>query len=97
MGINMEIQAKSNQANFNVLAEYLKAELTRHSVEDRAIHLASEASFAKWAHSVLGEIAQQCGVAIGYLVGIVTEAYENIKGSFVRGFQDGLRRGRAKD
>jgi len=92
----MNIQADNGSADFNTLAEYLRAELERNAADQRAIYLASEQSFATWAHTVLEHIAEKLGVAIGYLVGLASGAYESIKGGFSKGFEAGLRRGRGR-
>jgi hypothetical protein len=92
----MNVQADKDSADFNTLTEYLRAELERNAADQRAIYLASEHSFAAWAHKVLEQIAEKLGIAIGYLVGLATGAYESIKGGFSKGFEAGLRRGRGR-
>jgi hypothetical protein len=92
----MNIQADKGDADFNVLTEYLRAELERSAADQRAVHLASEESFAKWAQDVLGHIAEKLGVALGYLAGLAQGAYESIKGGFGKGFEAGFRRGRGQ-
>lgn len=90
----MNVQAEQGAVDFNALTEYLRAELDRNSADQRAIQLASEESFAKWAQAVLGHIAEKFGVALGYLVGLAQGAYESIKSGFGKGFEAGFRRGR---
>jgi hypothetical protein len=93
----MNVQADRDSANFNVLKDYLRAELERCSADRRAIHLESEASFTKWAHTVLEQVAEKLGIALGYLIGLATGAYESIKSGFSKGFKEGINRGRGRE
>lgn len=89
--------SSNSTADFNTLREYLRGELERQAADQRAITLATQESFAKWAHTVLEHVATALGVAIGYLVGLATGAYESVKEGFGSGFKEGFRRGRGRN
>lgn len=83
-------------ANFNVLVDFLKAELQRGEADRKAILLASESSFREWAFAAIGAVAQGLGITIGFLAGVISAAYETVKGSFESGFRRGIDRGRRR-
>jgi hypothetical protein len=83
-------------ADFDVLADFLRDELKKLSTDERAIRLKSRYSFTSWAETVVGHLAEQLGLTLGLVAGWILDTYETVKNSFSRGWQEGLDRGRGR-
>lgn len=90
----MDPAIRPSEPNFDVLVNFLQDELERVDADRRAIHLASQRSFATWAETVLGTAAERLGLTLGFLAGWITAAYTEVRDSFKKGWRAGYDRGR---
>jgi hypothetical protein len=92
----MTREIQPGEADFNVLADYLRQELDKMAADERAVHLTTSHSFATWAKSVVGGMAESLGLSLGLLAGHLVDTYETVKRSFSSGWREGLDRGRGR-
>lgn len=89
-------EVEPDEADFNVLANYLRQELDKMAADERAVHLSSSHSFASWAKLVVGGMAESLGLSLGLLAGHIVDAYETVKNNFASGWREGFNHGRGR-
>jgi len=83
-----------DDADFDVLANFLREELEKMSADEQAIRLTSRHSFTGWAETVVGRLAESLGLALGFFAGQIVGTYETVRDGFSGGVRKGFERGR---